>query len=112
LEASFTGGYLALRRAALIQHNRDPTCSSDHEWEQIQEEESRCIHGLSPPSARLANKCNRTAPKSQAVVEITIATDIVDWPDDRADAGAIKPAATQAVDKRSMEFASNLVRSL
>jgi len=100
--------------APLVKKHGNPARARDHERQNIEKKECWGIHVISPPSARLALKCNIKAPKSQAMVEIAVDSEIPSdsEPLESDTAGAIKPAATQAVDSRSKELAKSLVRSL
>jgi len=100
--------------APLVKKHSNPTGARDHERQNIEKKECWGIHAISPPSARLALKCSIKAPKSQAMVEMAVDSEILSdsEPAESDTAGAMKPAATQAVESRSNELARSLVRSL
>ncbi|TNM62257.1 hypothetical protein [Aliirhizobium smilacinae] len=100
--------------APLIQKHGNPPCTRDHERQDVKKKECWGIHAISPPSARLALKCSIKAPKSQAIVEIAVDKEMPNDSEllERDTAGAMKPAATHAVESLSSELARSFVRSL
>lgn len=100
---------------ALIQAHGDPPGSYECNRQGDIEENFHSGHHFNPPRDRLANKCSASAAKSQMPVPRAVLHDrsgaLAEWVAIPT-AGAIRPAAMQAVEARSSAFASSLVRSL
>jgi hypothetical protein len=97
----------------LAEQNACPRCSGNNEREDVEKEECRSVQDFSLLSMYLAPQCNIIAPESQAKVETAVGSDTLkeDPPLDRDTAGAMKPAAAQAVESLSSEFAVSFVCS-
>ncbi|WP_143523892.1 hypothetical protein [Rhizobium rhizosphaerae] len=95
--------------------DRAPDGRCDQDGKDIEIEcESDC-HGLSFPRTRLAAKSRIKAVKSQVIVDKAIGrekAEIMICPLASETTGEMKPAATQAVDSRSIAAAVSFTRSL